>query len=236
MSKRNSTKFQKFSLLAGFVLFPAILISIFGTMNHHYMVLPYFGPKIPYDTVVNGEKVTDTIYHTIPYFSFTDQDGNEFNRDHVEGKIYIVDFFFTHCPTICPRMSQQLRRVQQQFDMKEMDDIMILSHTIDPENDDVATLKAYAEKLEAGDRWKFLTGDMDYIYDIARNGYFLNATEDENAAGGFLHSKMFMVIDKQKHIRGIYDGTETEDVNRMVEEIKMLLKEESVEKAEAENE
>jgi protein SCO1/2 len=231
---RNSSKFQKFLLLAGFILFPAMLLLVFGTMQHHYMELPYFGPKLPYDTIVDGEKVTDTIYHTVPYFSFTDEDGNEFTRDSVEGKIYIVDFFFTHCPTICPRMSQQLRRVQNLLDLKEIDEVMILSHTIDPKNDSVGALKAYAEKLEAGERWKFLLADKEYTYEMAEKGYFLNAMEDENAAGGFLHSKFFMVIDKQKHIRGVYDGTETEDVNRMVEEIKMLLKEEAVAKSEAE--
>lgn len=222
MSSNGQAK--KIALLSGFILFPVALVFLFTSADHFFKVLPIYGPKVPFDTVVNGETVSDTMYHTIPYWAFTDQDGQTFTQKDVEGKILVVDFFFTSCPTICPKMSQQLRRVQMQTD--DVPGVMILSYSIDPENDTPEKLKQYAEKMQAGERWKFLTGDKEDIYEIAATGYFLHAEEDENAEGGFMHSPMFMVIDKQKRIRGLYDGTDTDDVNRLVEEIKMLLKEE----------
>lgn len=222
----NSSRFQKIAVLGGFVIFPIVLLAIFMSGTHHYVRLNYYGPKVPFDTIIDGEEVVDTIFHTIPYWEFDSQFGSKFNQDSTEDKILIVDFFFTHCPTICPKMTAQLRRTEMM--LKDVPDWMILSYTIDPENDDVAQLASYAEKNGTGPNWRFLTGSKDKLYEVAKNGYFMHAEEDDNAPGGFMHSPMFMLIDKNKHIRGLYTGTDTEDVNRMVEELKMLLKEEAV--------
>ena len=149
MSSRGNN-IKKIAVLSGFTIFPALLIFLFGSAEHHYVVLPFYGPKVPYDTIVDGKERVDTLYHTIPYFAFTNQDGELYTQDSVEEKICVVDFFFTSCPTICPRISAQLRRVQLEIETEDYTDVVILSHTIDPKRDTVEALKKYAEKLEAG--------------------------------------------------------------------------------------
>lgn len=163
----------------------------------------------------------DTVYHTIPPFKFVNQDSAIVTHETFKGKIYVADFFFTTCPSICPIMKTQMKRVYDEFSSD--DDIMILSHTIDPEHDTVALLKDYAERIGvSGNKWHFVTGDMDEIYQIARTGYFVTAVEDNTVPGGFLHSGAFLLVDKDLRIRGQYDGTKEEQVDKLIKDITRL--------------
>ena len=151
------------------------------------------------------------------------QDSTLVTPTSLEGKIYVTDFFFTSCPTICPVMKTQLMRV---YDKIENDtDVMIVSHTIDPEHDDVALLNSYAYNLGvSSSHWQFLTGDRDSIYALAQT-YMVIANEDADAPGGFIHSGAFLLLDKQRRIRGVYDGTEKDQVDLLMKDIDLLRKE-----------
>ncbi|MCX7744727.1 MAG: SCO family protein [Flavobacteriales bacterium] len=185
--------------------------------------LPYMGPHIIQEREENGVLIIDTIYHTIPPFSFIDQDGNIVTEKTVEGKVYIADFFFTTCPSICPKMGVTLQLVQEK--LKNEPQFMILSHSIDPEHDNPAVLKEYAKKLGANEhQWKFLTGNRDSIYTICEESYMAFAYEDANAEGGYLHSGFLVLVDQNRHIRGAYDGTRPEITDSIVADVKRLLK------------
>ncbi len=172
----------------------------------------------------NGTQVYDTTYHSIQSFSFVDQDSSIITNETFDGKIYIADFFFTTCPTICPIMKAQMLRVYDAY--KDSDDILILSHTIDPEYDSVAVLHEFADRLGVkSDRWHFVTGNKQEIYKIAQLSYMSVAAEDNEAEGGFIHSGRFLLVDKERHIRGAYDGTNAEDVDLLIKDIAILQKE-----------
>jgi protein SCO1/2 len=139
----------------------------------------------------------------------------------MEGKIYVADFFFTSCRTICPVMKSQMLRVYEST--KEMDDVLLVSHTIDPEYDTVALLHDFAERLGVeSEKWHFLTGQKDSIYKVAQTSYFATAMQDNTEPDGFIHSGAFLLVDKKGRIRGKYDGTKEIDVNRLVGDIKRL--------------
>ena len=164
-----------------------------------------------------------TIYHTIGKFRFVDQDSSIITNETVMNKIYVADFFFTSCRTICPVMKTQMLRVYES--VKNDPNVLLISHTIDPEYDTVGLLHDYANRLGVEtDKWHFLTGNKDSIYYIAQTGYFATAMEDEDEPGGFIHSGAFLLIDKQGRIRGKYDGTSEEDVNKLLKDIGILEK------------
>jgi protein SCO1/2 len=175
--------------------------------------MPIFGERM-----VNG---TDTVYHTIGDFAFLDQDSLLVTPETFKGKIYVSDFFFTSCRTICPIMKTQMLRV---YDSIENDpDVLLLSHTIDPEFDTVGRLHDFADRLGVKSaKWHFVTGNKDSIYHIAQTGYFATALEDKTEPDGFIHSGAFLLIDKERRIRGKYDGTLEEDVNRLLADIERL--------------
>ncbi len=175
--------------------------------------LPIFGER----EVVG----TDTVYHTIAPFAFVDQDSSWVTNTTFNNTIYVADFFFTTCRSICPIMKTQMLRVYKAT--AEMPDVKLLSHTIDPEYDTVALLHDFAERLGVeSSRWHFVTGIKDSIYKIAQTSYFATAMEDKTEPDGFIHSGAFLLIDKKKRIRGKYDGTKEEDVNRLIGDIKRL--------------
>jgi protein SCO1/2 len=168
--------------------------------------------------------------HTIPPFAFTSIDSVEISHRSVEGKIKVVDYFFTNCPTICPLLSSQLSRTQSILRKRNVgnDDVMILSHTVDPDRDTPEKLGEYAERMDADTSgWKFLTGNKEDLYDQARFGYYLTAMPSDTAAGGFFHSDTFVLVDRQNRIRGYYDGTSTSEVNDMISHIFQLLESET---------
>lgn len=238
-SARPASRWKKVAVLGGIAVFVLSLFVFFspmlGLVRHSFEFLPYFGPREVEYRPVDGVMVADTLYHQVPPFSFTDQSGKQLSSADLEGKILIVDFFFTRCTTICPRMKTQMQRLQFQLSDPAFDDVYMLSHTVDPEHDTPEVLRAHARKLKADTtRWKFLTGSKEDLYTLGADGYFLAAREDVLADDGFLHSEMFVLVDRDRHIRGYYDGTNTEEVNKLVGELKMLLKEERIKAAEAE--
>lgn len=191
----------------------AVLVSACGTKEQQ---LPIFGQR----EVVGA----DTVYHTIAPFSFVNQDSALITNATFKDNIYVADFFFTSCRTICPIMKTQMVRVYEAT--ADMPDVRILSHTIDPEYDTVALLHDFAGRLGvSSDRWHFVTGNKDSIYKIAQTSYFATAMEDKSEPDGFIHSGAFLLIDKKQRIRGKYDGTKEEDVNRLIVDIKRLRRE-----------
>jgi protein SCO1/2 len=179
--------------------------------------LPYFGPK-------HALKVNDTTYHFISDFEFTNQFNEKVTQTTLKNKIYVTEYFFTTCQSICPVMNTNLERVYKEF--KDKPEFMIVSHTVDPEMDTVPVLMEYAKKHGVvSKKWLFLTGEKPKLYDIARKGYLLNAEEGTGDADDFIHTQNFALIDKEKHIRGFYDGTDSLEINRLIQDVKLLLKE-----------
>ena len=197
------------------VFFVAV-VSILESCKTKELPLPIFGER----NVVNG----DTLFHRIAPFAFVDQDSAVVTNATFHGKVYVADFFFTSCRTICPIMKTQMLRVYEAT--RDMPDVQIISHTIDPEYDTVALLRDFATRLgvESG-RWHFVTGVKDSIYKIAQTSYFATALEDKSEPDGFIHSGAFLLIDRQGRIRGKYDGTKEEEVNRLIVDIKKLRRE-----------
>jgi protein SCO1/2 len=209
---------MKNSLL--FLLFPvalAISCSSPSEKSSEVVELPILGERYVDDN-------QDTVYHSIADFAFVNQVGDTIRKEDMAGKIYVADFFFTTCPTICPVMKKEMLRVYEQF--KRDPNFRILSHTIDPTHDTQAVLQDYAEKLGVPDAatWNFLTGDQEKIFEIGQTSYLTTTMADEMEPGGFLHSGAFLLVDQQGRIRGVYDGTKTDQVDRLLADIPKLLK------------
>lgn len=178
--------------------------------------LPIFG----HATIIDN----DTIYNTVQPFSFVSQDSSIITEKTFENKIYVADFIFLSCPTICPKMTIGLKEIYETY--KTNPNIYFLSHTIDPEHDTIPRLKKYTEQLGIDDsKWFFVTGNKDSIYSIANESYFAAAFADESAPGGYIHSGSFLLIDVNKHIRGVYDGTNPAESEKLINDIAILLKE-----------
>lgn len=177
-------------------------------------------PIIGNQDIIDG----DTIYHTVPDFAFVNQDSQLITNATFRDKIYVTDFFFTSCPTICPKMKKQLLRLYAKY---EKDDrILLLSHSIDTKRDTVPKLRSYATSLGvSSDKWHFVTGDKDAIFEIA-DDYFSIAKDDPNAPGGFDHSGRFILVDKNRHVRSFCDGTDPVSVDQFMEDIDRLLEQE----------
>jgi protein SCO1/2 len=186
--------------------------------------LPIYGNREPVTKTVDGKQVTETIYQTIPPFKFVNQYGDSISNKTLDKDIYVVDFFFTTCPSICPVMHRNMLNVYNEF--KTTPDFKIISHTIDPKHDSVPVLKKYADKLGiSGNTWWFLRGNKEDIYKIAERNYLVAVKKDSSAAGGYVHAGYFVLIDKQKRIRGSYDGTDPKQVDQMIADIKTLKQE-----------
>ena len=165
----------------------------------------------------------DTIYPTIPNFAFVNQNRDTVRNADFANKIYVVDFFFTHCPTICPKVTAQMLRVYAHF--KDSSSVSLLSHTIDPKRDSVGRLRDYADRLGvSAPKWHFVTGETDSIYSIA-DDYFSIAKEDPKSPGGFDHSGRLILVDKKGRVRSFCDGTDAEDVDRFIKDVEKLCQE-----------
>lgn len=224
---------QKLSklLILGVLLILPVLIFLFLNQfgQNHYQLTIYY----PLDsTQVNGK--WQVKYHTIPDFQLINQEGKTFSQKNLQGKVYVADFFFTRCgnPTFCPRMSGELQRVQEKFVNKPQ--VQIVSFTVDPTNDTPEVLNKYAQNYQAKpDKWNFLTGAKKTIYDLAYHGFKINAVEDQEAGKitpDFIHASKFILVDEEGRIRGYYDGTSREDVDRLMVEIEILLYERKIRK------
>lgn len=188
--------------------------------------LPILGEREPVARQVNGETVVDTIYQTISPFSYLNQDSVRISDHDFEGKIYVADFFFTSCNTICPIMHRNMLKVYEKF--KKNQEVKILSHSIDAKYDVPSRLKKYADKLGIeGNRWEFVHGSGDSIYNVSAKNYLVAAYEDKSDAQGFVHQGWFILVDKAKRLRGAYDGTKADQVELLMEDMQILLKEEA---------
>jgi protein SCO1/2 len=194
-----------------------------NTQEDTNLPLPILGNRHVEEFEIEGKTIQDTVYHKIADFSFTNQEGKEINNLSVEGKVYVADFFFTSCPTICPIMKTQMLRVYEKF--KDQPGFLILSHTLDPTHDTPELLKDFAFRIGVEDdkTWHFLTGDQEKIFEIGQTSYMTTAMADQTEPGGYLHSGAFILVDQKGHIRGVYDGTKEDQVNRLMNDIPKLL-------------
>lgn len=183
--------------------------------------LPIFNPSD-----VNPELVDSTVqyvskYHTIADFSFVNQNGKTITQKEYEGKIYVADFFFTTCGSICPKMTTNLADIQKAFVNNPK--VMLLSHTVFPETDSIPVLKAYAQKNGVIDsKWNLVTGDKKEIYTMARKSYLAVKLGKPSELYDMVHTENFVLVDAKKRVRGFYDGTNKEDIKRLIEDIHFL--------------
>jgi len=202
-----------------------LLVLLLGAckLNTH-KTLPIYGNRQAVNKIVNGQTITDTLYQTIPAFKFVNQYGDSISSKALDNHIYVADFFFTSCPSICPVMQRNMLNVYNAY--KDTADVKIISYTIDPKYDSVPVLKKYADKLGiSGNTWWFLRGDKDAVYDLAAKSYLVGVSQDSTAAGGYVHQGYFVLVDKQKRVRGSYDGTDPKQVDQLIADIKTLKEE-----------
>ena len=214
--------YKKFAIV--FAILSIIIITIIYNTLNVYKPLDIYAPDR-----VSSELVDSTIqhqrkFHKIANFSLINQNGETITQADYKDKIYVADFFFTTCQTICPIMTDHMATIQKEI--INDDEVMLLSHTVTPEIDTVAQLKRYALKKGVNDnKWNLVTGDKKQIYDLARKSYL--AVKDNPFAGPYdmVHTENFMLIDKKRQIRGFYDGTKLEDIDRLLDDIKILKQE-----------
>lgn len=165
----------------------------------------------------------DSVEHAIGKFYFINQNEDAITDEYLKGNITVAYFFFTTCPSICPIMTDNMKYVQEKT--KDFD-IQILAHTVDPKTDTIEKLKAYIERNKINtNNWDFLTGDQDHLYEVGVQDYMVATQEDVDALGGFLHSENFVLVDKDLHIRGFYNGTDKEEIEQLIKDIPKLINE-----------
>ncbi|HWD86477.1 MAG TPA: SCO family protein [Mucilaginibacter sp.] len=193
--------------------------------QNRYHPLPIYGHKTPAKTFhkVRGKEIPDTVYHTLSDFHLTDQNGKPVSFKTFDDKVFVVNFFYTHCPTVCKTVNSFMDSLARNYAKEKMVDFV--SITVDPKNDSVAALKKYSEQFaDHGPKWLFLGGDTATIYNLARKGFLVNAVDAGN--GNYIYSDKMILIDTHKRIRGYYEGASFTDVTRLNDEIKVLVYEE----------
>jgi protein SCO1/2 len=208
-------------------VFPIVFLIIFYNLKQPNInvntVLPIYGNKTPFESEdLEGIKFTDTLYQTIPKFSLINQVGDTITDDRLKGVVTVVDFFFTTCPTICIDMAKNKNEIQEYF-LKDNSKVQILSISVDPQTDTPEKLLQYAyDNNVNSNSWNLLTGDKKVIYELARKGFMVTATEGDGGENDFIHDNKFVLIDREKRIRGYYDGTSPEDTQRLITDIQKL--------------
>ena len=208
-------------ITVGFILiFSAAAVYMFYVILKPIEVLPIYQPAEVNDKLVDSSIIHVAKYHRISDFKLTNQNGKEITQANYKDKIYVADFFFTTCQDICPVMTKNMYQLQEE--LKNDNEILLLSHTVIPEVDTVEQLKDYAIENNVDDsKWNLLTGDKKQIYELARKSYL--AVEDSNFNEfDMIHTENFMLIDKEKQIRGFYDGTNSEEINQLLKDIEIL--------------
>jgi len=208
-------------ITVGFILiFSAAAVYMFYVILKPIEVLPIYQPAEVNEKLVDSSIIHVAKYHKISDFKLTNQNGKEITQANYKDKIYVADFFFTTCQDICPVMTKNMYQLQEE--LKNDNEILLLSHTVIPEVDTVEQLKEYAIENNVDDsKWNLLTGDKKQIYELARKSYL--AVEDSNFNEfDMIHTENFMLIDKEKQIRGFYDGTNSEEINRLLKDIDIL--------------
>jgi len=210
-------------ITVGFILaFSAAAITLFYTILKPVETLPIYQPAEVNEKLVDSSVIHVSKYHKISDFELTNQNGQKITQEFYSNKIYVADFFFTTCQDICPIMTKNMYKLQEE--LKNDNDILFLSHTVIPEVDTVEQLKKYAIENNVDDsKWNLVTGEKKQIYDLARKSYL--AVEDaEYGKFDMIHTENFMLIDKQRQIRGFYDGTNDKEIEQLISDIKILKK------------
>lgn len=205
----------------------AVALTLLGSCGGSENKLPILGERAPIEKNENGKMVVDTIYHTIPSFEYLNQDSVLISSEDFDGKVYVADFFFTSCTSICPEMHRNMLNVYNKY--KGSPNVKFLSHSIDVKYDLPSRLKKYATKLGVeGDQWQFVHGSRDSIFNISATNYLVAAAEDSSDPQGLVHQGWFILVDTKKQIRGAYDGTKADQVDKLMEDMDKLLKEEGL--------
>lgn len=193
------------------------VIAVFVVPVAAYAIMTWYENKFQSLPVIDGKKGK----HYVGDFSFIDQEGKQINRNEWNNKIVVANFFFTHCPVVCPKMTTNLKKVQQSFAADNT--ILINSFTVDPESDSVEQLKKYATHYSVNsEKWQLLTGEKRELYRFARNELMIVATQGDGGEQDFIHSDKLTLIDKKGRIRGYYDGTSDKETNQLIHDIKKL--------------
>ena len=216
------TFFKKFKyfFITLFIL-SCIIITLFYNALKPNVKLPVYNPAM-----VNFELVDSTIqhqkkYHVISDFSLINQNGKTITQKEYENKIYVADFFFTTCPSICPIMTDNMGIIQKEI--INDNEVMLLSHSVTPQIDSVAQLKKYALEKGVNDtKWNLVTGDKKQIYELARKSYFAVKTDGDGGKYDMIHTENFILVDKKKRIRGFYDGTNDDEIQKLIKDISIL--------------
>jgi protein SCO1/2 len=200
--------------------FSGIVLTSFYIILQPKITLPIYSPNM-----VSSELVEEDIrhvkkYHKISNFSLTNQNGKIITQEYYDNKIYIADFFFTTCPTICPIMTENMFQIQEKT---IGNDVLLVSYSVTPEIDSTAQLKKYAlEKGVNDNKWNLLTGDKKQIYNLARKSYLVAKNDGDGGKYDMIHTENFVLIDKEKRIRGFYDGTNNEEMDKLLKDVKIL--------------
>ena len=218
-------------------IYPAVLLAVVGALffgacttesesNQNDRVLPILGKRDVLYEMVDGEEVADTIFHTVEPFMYLNQDSTMVNSEDLKGRIWISDFFFTSCPTICPPMTAQMVRLNSELsDLKE--EIYFLSFTIDPDRDTPSKLRDYREKYSINaENWFHFTGNEERTHRLGVESFLVHAGKDDTEPGGYAHGDIFTLVDREGRVRGIYHGTSVEEVTQMEKDVRKLLKHE----------
>ncbi len=206
--------------------FALLFIVLQSCSNQSDIKLPILGNREPVERIVDGKTMVDTIYQTIQPFSYFNQDSILVTEKDFDGKIYIADFFFTSCNSICPIMHRNMLDVYKKF--KDNPKVKFLSHSIDIKYDLPSRLKIYATKLGVeGNQWEFVHGSRDSIFNIAAKNYLVSAFEDSSDPQGLVHQGWFILVDTKKQLRGAYDETKVDQVKLLMEDMDKLLLEEA---------
>jgi protein SCO1 len=228
----NTTHVNKKALIAVLIALMIPLVSYFivKTKSETNILMPrHYLPDSIISNTEKGKRVSDTIWHTVSNISLTNQDGKHVTWDSLKGKIVIADFFFTRCPTICPGMTENMKRLATSIhNGKRVGDktnklVHFLSISIDPERDSVERLKYWANRFQINpETWWLLTGDRKQIYDFALNEMKLQMFDGEGVDSNFIHSDKFVLIDSNRHVRGYYDGLDTAELAKLSNDLVML--------------
>jgi len=220
------------SVIINIILFACVIVALCiafmrSTSKKPIRLLPYIGVTSVDSSLVDGKYQKDTIYHKVLDFKLTDQLGQPITLDTFKNKVFIANFFFAQCPGICKRMNSLLEGASKKFIGNPH--VKFVSYTVDPLRDSVPALLQYAKLHDAAPyQWYFLTGDKNAIYQLARKSYY--AAVDDSGENNFVHTQNMALVDYQGHIRGIYNGIDSTDVNKMVVDINLLLQEENEKK------
>ena len=207
-------------------MFCLTLIGFIGWNNYNpnQFKLPILNPEDIDPNLIDTILVSEKQDHRIPDFIFQNQQGNTITQDDFNNKIYIANFFFTSCPSICPSLMKYTKLIHDKF--IDDDELILISHTVHPEHDSVDVLKAYAELYGISEsKWHLVTGDKHKIYEISREGYFAINYNPSRGKDAFIHTENVILIDKEKRIRGIYNGTKLHEMKRLIEDIYTLKRE-----------